>query len=127
MKKKKSFVWVSVFCILFIMSMICVLEADAAQLYGAKGKLTLLRVHALGSGFGPPQDKIDVEVVIRLDSKPGESFGFQLRDNNDDTAVRRAMFDLLRDAFKNNWTVYIDYWMDAGKKNGIVHRVSLTK
>lgn len=127
MKKRKSFAWVSVFCILLIMLTVCVLEADAAKLYSAKGKLTLLRVHALGSAFGPPQDKIDVEVVIRLDSKPGESFGFQLRDNNDDTAVRRAMFDLLRDAFKNNWTVSIDYWMDAGKKNGIVHRVALTK
>lgn len=125
MKKRKSIVWI--FCILFIVSMSLVLEANATTLYGAKGKLTLLRVHALGSGFGPPQDQIDVEVVIRLNSKPGESFGFQLRDNNNDTAVRRAMLDLLRDAFKNNWTVNIDYYMNPGKKNGILHRVWLTK
>ena len=98
----------------------------AAELLQTSGQLALLRVHALGSKYGPPQDQIDVEVVVKLANQPDKAFGFQLRDDAQGP-VRRAMLDIMRDAFAQNWTVTIDYFLDPGKQNGIVHRVWVVK
>jgi hypothetical protein len=95
-------------------------------LLGSSGRLTFLRVHDVGTGFGPPSDFIDVEVVVKLDSKPSNAFGFQLRNDNNRPA-RAGMLDLLRDAFNHNWVVAIDYNLDTGKTNGIIIRTALTK
>lgn len=92
----------------------------------ASGKVTLLRVHDVGTGFGPPTDFIDVEVVIGLDSQPGKFFGFQLR-NDANRNARRDMLNRLRDAFKNNRTVTIDYRSKAGKTNFVLFRVYLSR
>src|SRR5689334_7738059 len=90
------------------------------------GKITFLRVHDVGTGFGPPNDSIDVEVVVKLDSAPNNAFGFQLR-NDGNRPARAGMLDLLQDAFNNNWTVALDYNIDAGKANGVVIRTALLK
>ena len=97
-----------------------------ADLLQVTGELTFLRVHELGSGWGPPSDFLDVELVIRVDNAPGRAMGFQLRD---DAALpaRQGMLDLLRDAFNNGWTVVIDYGIDAGRSNGTLLRVALVK
>jgi hypothetical protein len=92
----------------------------------ASGKITLLRAHDVGTGYGPPSDFIDVEVVIQLDTRPGNSMGFQLR-NDDNRPAREGMLNLLRDAFNNDWTVTIDYEIDEGDNNGVIRRVWLTK
>jgi hypothetical protein len=101
------------------------LPAEQA-LIASTGKLTFLRVHDVGTGYGPPADFIDVEVVVKLDSQPGKSFGFQVRDDAQ-RAARQGMLDLLRDAFNNNWTVTLDYFIDDGKTNGTIIRVALSK
>jgi hypothetical protein len=90
------------------------------------GKTTFLRVHNRGTKFGPLSDQIDVEVVVQLDSTPGKSFGFQLR-NDAERPARQGMLDLLRDAFNHLWTVVLDYELAAGKKNGVIIRVALKK
>lgn len=90
------------------------------------GKLTFLRVHDVGTAFGPPTDRIDVEVVMKLSSQPDRAMGFQLR-NDANRPARQGMLDLLRDAFNHNWTVSVDYNLDAGRKNGVAIRVALTK
>lgn len=97
-----------------------------AAIRQASGKLTLLRVHDVGTGFGAGDDFIDVEAVIKLNTQPDLAFGFQLR-NDRNQPVRQGMLDLLRDAFNHNWTVTIDYEIDPNKKNGIIRRVWLTK
>jgi hypothetical protein len=97
-----------------------------AGLVESIGKVTLLRVHDVGTAYGPPTDKIDVEVIVWLDSQPGKAFGFQLRDDGNRPA-RQGMLDLLRDAFRNNWTVTIDYNIDPGKNNGVIIRTWVTK
>jgi hypothetical protein len=121
------------FGVIVLALVVCLtIPADAATL-NASGKVTLLRAHHKpGAKFGPPGDQLDVEVVIRLNTKPGKAFGFQLRDD-DKGPARRAMLDLLRDAFNNDWTVHIDYDIDPGndvsppKNNGEIIRVWLTK
>jgi hypothetical protein len=97
-----------------------------AALLQANGRITLLRVHNVGTRYGPPNDQIDVEVVVKLDTQSGKAFGFQLR-NDTNYPARQGMLNLLRDAFYNNWPVTIDYNIDPGKNNGVIIRVWLTK
>jgi len=88
----------------------------------AVGRVTLLRVHDVGTGYGPPTDFLDAEVIVKLDTQPGKAFGFRLRDNADE-AARRGMLDLLRDAFNHNWAVRIEYVQVAGLNNSKILRV----
>jgi len=92
----------------------------------SSGKLRLLRVHDVGTKFGPPTDQIDVEVVFGLDTEPARSIGFKLRNDSQGLA-RQGMLDILRDAFVNGLKVATDYELPAGKKNGVAIRVWLTK
>jgi hypothetical protein len=92
----------------------------------SSGKLTFLRVHEVGSKFGPPTDQIDVEAVLKLDSQPARAIGFQVRNDNN-RPVRQGMLDLLRDAFRHNLTVVVDYDLPTGKNNGVAIRVALQK
>jgi hypothetical protein len=103
-------------------------EIDAAPpppvLREQTGMITFLRVHDLGSGFGPPTDFLDVEAVIKLDASPNDAFGFQLR-NDRFRPSRQGMLDLLRDAFSRNHRVTIDYLIIPGRQNGVILRVAL--
>jgi hypothetical protein len=92
----------------------------------SSGKLTFLRVHDVGTRWGPPNDQIDVEVIVKLDSQPNHAYGFQLRNDNNRPA-RAGMLDLLRDAFNHSWTVAIDFNIDSGKTNGVIIRTALTR
>ncbi|MBL9035004.1 MAG: exo-alpha-sialidase [Rhodospirillaceae bacterium] len=87
------------------------------------GKLTMLRVHNVGTKFGPPDDQMDVEVVIRLDSEPGRSFGFQLRKNAEGEA-NEGMLALLRDAFDRDKRVRVEF-IRTGCASGRIIRVIL--
>jgi hypothetical protein len=91
----------------------------------ATGKLELLRVHDVGTKFGPPSDEIDVEVVFQLRDDE-RRIGFQLRTDKHRLA-RGGMLDILRDAFNHDWTVTADFEIELGKKNGEAIRVWLTK
>jgi hypothetical protein len=93
-----------------------------------QGKVTLLRVHDLGTRYGPPTDEIDAEVVIWLSTTQAqnEAYGFQLRNDNNGPS-RKGMLNILRDAFNLNWTVTTDVDLPDGKKNGIIRRVWITK
>lgn len=96
-------------------------EGAIGGLYGAEGKITLLRVHDVGTKYGPPNDQLDDEVIIRLDSRGDEAFGFQLRKDGDEKA-RKGMLDLLRLAYKNNRRIRIDYTR-KGCNTGEITRV----
>lgn len=86
----------------------------------ATGKITLLRVHELGSGYGPPNDFINVEVVIQLDSEPGKAFGFPLR-RGARYAANEAMLQIVRTAFEENTLITIDY-VYLNRSNSIMLR-----
>lgn len=90
------------------------------------GHVTSLRVNDIGDGFGPADDFIEVEAVAQLDTQEGKNFGFQLR-NDKNRPARQSMFDLLLDAFNNNWTVTLDCLIIPGKNNGTILQVTLTK
>lgn len=98
------------------------IDVSVVRLRQASGKISLLRVHDVGTGYGPPSDFIDAECIVQLDSQPGKAFGFQLR-TDDNVRVRKGMVLLLRDAFDRDKSVTIDYDIDLGHNNGIVRRV----
>ena len=102
-------------------------EMNTAPPFGsvlnAQGRITMLRAHDVGSGYGPPNDFLDVETVLWLDSMPGNSFGFQLRTDAN-MAARRGMFSLLRKAFTANRRISIDY-VRTGLRSGRIIRVML--
>lgn len=87
----------------------------------AAGRITMLRVHDVGTMYGPPTDPIDGEVVIQLDSDTDSAFGFKLRTGADLEAQRR-MFKILQDAFARNLRVEINYEV-TGPNNGRILRV----
>jgi len=91
-------------------------------LAAVEGKITMLRVHDVGTAYGRANDRIDVEVVIWLDSLPGRAFGFQLR-NDANRASHRGMLDLLRKALSREVRVRIDY-LRTGLRNGLIARAA---
>jgi hypothetical protein len=92
----------------------------------SEGKVKFLRVNEVGDSFGPAGDSIRVEAIVQLDTVPGKSFGFELR-NDRNRPAHQGMLDLLRDAFANNSTVLLDYFIPEGNNNGILFRVALIK
>jgi hypothetical protein len=92
---------------------------DSVQ--GAQGRVTLVRVHELGTGYGPPSDHIDAEVIIWLDTEPEKAFGFQLRGDERRRAAE-GMLAVLRDAFNHDRPVRIDF-VRSGCRTGRIIRV----
>ncbi len=86
-----------------------------------EGKLIFLRAHDVGTGFGPPIDFLNAEVVVKVDSEPVKAFGFQLRNDAKEEAHRR-MLDVLRDAFRRDQPVRIEYFR-TGLRHGVIFRV----
>lgn len=91
------------------------------QVTATEGRLTFLRVHDVGTMFGPPDDRIDAEVIVQLDSEPGRAFGFQLRGDANEAAAG-GMLWLLRDAFNHNRRVRIEF-VRTGCTVGRIYRV----
>lgn len=85
----------------------------------ASGQLTLLRVHEQGTKYGPPDDQIDAEVVVQLDTMPGYAFGFTLRADTAE-ASHAGMLDRLRDAFRKGRPVVIDYERTGFRNNRLI-------
>lgn len=118
---KPTVIIIAVFALLSVLAV----PANAA-LWESSGRVSLLRVHEVGSGYGPANDFIDVEVIVWLNTKPGMAFGFQLRDDANRPA-RQGMLDLLREALAHDYIVTIDYNITPGKNNGVITRVWITK
>jgi hypothetical protein len=104
-------------------------EVDTGNPLGSilavEGKITLLRVHDVGTGYGPPGDALDAEMIVVLDSKPQDYFGAQLRVGAQAEA-RMGMLEVLRKAFKNNTPVRIEYER-TGIHSGRMFRVMAIK
>ena len=83
-------------------------EFPKGSLEAARGRITLLRVHDVGTGYGPPYDFIDAEIIVWLDTEPEKAFGLQLRNDSDRPAAE-GMLALLRDSFNNDRPVRIEF------------------
>ncbi len=104
-----------------LFSLTSVFVSNAQKILNINGKVTMLRVHDVGTQYGDPANAIDAEVIFRISSKPDLGLGFTLR-NDTNLYAHQGMFTLLQEAYKNGWTIYVDY-KDTGKKNCIAFRV----
>jgi photosystem II stability/assembly factor-like uncharacterized protein len=96
-------------------------DSPVGSILALEGAVRELRVVGLGSMFGPPDDRIDAEVVFRLDTDQRLAFGFQLRNDTKEPA-RRGMLDVLRGAFRGNGRIRVEY-RRSGIRNNVVVRV----
>jgi hypothetical protein len=91
----------------------------------ARGHVTFLRVHD-AHGFGPNNDFLDAEIIFQLDTHPGRSFGFQMRDDASRPA-HEGMLAVLRDAFVHDLDVNINYRQELEKSNSVAFRIELRR
>jgi len=100
-------------------------EMQPEQQLGMKaaglGKITSIRLHEVGTGYGSPNDKIDADVIVTVDNIPNIALGFQLRKGPKE-GQQIAMLNILRDAFKTGRNVRIEY-KRTGYRIGIIQRV----
>lgn len=86
-----------------------------------QGRVAFLRVHPPGSGWGVVPDRLDGEVIVRLENSPELTFDLELPVNPDGPAGS-AMFAQLRQAFKDDYPVRIEY-RKTGLRIGRILRV----
>jgi hypothetical protein len=86
------------------------------------GRVTFLRVHEFGSGWGAPNDNLnDAEVIVRLDDDP-RTYGLGLR-LGEKLPAAQAMFALLQDAYNTDTPVTVEYEERPGSNNHYLFRV----
>jgi hypothetical protein len=91
---------------------------------GTIGKITYIRVSPHG-GYGAPQDHLNTQVVIKLDTKPDMAFGFELTAGSPDLPTNLAMLSILRDAYIHKFTISIGYWIEELKNTGVIDVIDL--
>lgn len=102
-----------------VMTVDVVVPPQPGQLGAAEGRINRLRVHARGTGYGPPERRLPQDCVLGLDSEPGATFGIDLAA----PGVGRRMFTFARDAMRRNQPVRLEYWSDTSY-GGRVLRIS---
>ena len=88
-----------------------------------EGKINFLRVHDVDTKFGPPNDVLDAEAIIQLDTKPGHYFGLQLRPDTKEV-TNSSSLKLIRTAFEAGLPVRIEY-IRNGIHSGRIIRTNL--
>ena len=93
---------------------------DTERVQRTTGRISMLRVHEVGTGYGSSTDPIEGEVIIQLDTHGKNGFGFPLRLDGGQM-THKGMLDLFRDAFSNDWSVQIEY-QKTGPSNATILR-----
>ena len=99
-------------------------DTPLGSVVATTGRITLLRVHDVATGFGPPDDRLDAEVIVQLDTERDKAFGFRLRADTAESKAR-AQLDQLRAAFTANRPVRLEY-QRTGCRTGRIIRVIQT-
>jgi photosystem II stability/assembly factor-like uncharacterized protein len=100
-------------------------DVPVGSVLSASGRIESLRVNDVGTGYGPPVDFFDGEIIVRLDSDRRNAFGFQLRPG-DEEAKHAAMLSDLQSAFSRRTPVTVEY-VRTGFRVGRVIRVILRR
>ena len=78
------------------------------------GKITLFRAQIKGLEIGPPNDRLDAEVLVTLDKEPDTVFGISY--HKEDPAAR-TMIETLREAYLHDMPVTIQAPLMPGRKH----------
>ena len=94
------------------------IDAPDSHSVEVKGKVTLYRVQVKGMDFGKDKDKVQAEVFVSLDSRPGIIYTLSLHDSKDGaSAVNQEMAETLRTAYVNKSPVTIYRQIAMGRDN----------
>jgi hypothetical protein len=88
------------------------------------GKLTFFRSQMKGLEIGPGNDRLDAEVLVGLDSQPGNIYGVRLHEDEPSAA---EMITTLREAYLRKIPVTIQVPVIPGRKNLNIFWVQLGK
>ena len=87
-----------------VMAVDIIVAPEPGAILATKGKIKMLRVHAQGTGYGPPDHRLYDDAMVILESNPRLAFGVDIND-----ADGQSMLNLLRLAFKMNNPVRLEY------------------
>ncbi len=85
------------------------------EIWGEESDVNMIRIHAKGSGYGPPDHMLTEDGIIKLEATPELAYGVDL--NN---AAGRAMLTLLVDAYKRDKRLSVNYQSKTAIGHSIV-------
>jgi hypothetical protein len=90
------------------------LRGEHAAMMTKSGKISLFRAQIKGLEIGPPNDRLDAEVLVTLDSQPDTVFGISY--HQEDPAAR-TMIETLREAYLHDMPVTLQAPSIPGRKH----------
>jgi hypothetical protein len=90
------------------------LRGEHGAMVTMSGKITLFRAQITGLEIGPPNDRLDAETLVTLDSQPDVVFGIPYHKEN---PAAQNMIDTLREAYLHNIPVTVQAPMMPGRKH----------
>jgi len=93
------------------MSFDVVVPPQPASIGTSVGRVSRIRVHRHGTGYGPPTERLPQDCVVSLDTEPGATFGIDI--SGPARAVGRGMLRLIRQAHADNASVRLEYQADT--------------
>lgn len=90
------------------------LRGEHAAMMTKSGKISLFRAQIKGLEIGPPNDRLDAEVLVTLDSQPDTVFGISY--HQEDPAAR-TMIETLREAYLHDMPVTLQAPLLPGRKH----------
>jgi hypothetical protein len=91
----------------------------------AEGRVVLLRAHDVGTKYGPPNDQVDADVIVVLDTEPEKAFGFRLRPDASEH-MARGQLALLRDAFNRRRSIRVEYERTGCRVGRIIRVIEMS-
>ena len=90
------------------------LRGEHAAMMTMTGKISLFRAQIKGLEIGPPNDRLDAEVLVTLDTQPDMVFGVAY--HQEDPAAR-TMIETLREAYLHDMPVTLQAPSLPGRKH----------
>jgi len=91
----------------------------------ASGKLITYRVQTEGMEFGSGSERLDAEVLVRLDSAPQKIFGVRLHQGSSPATI--AMVETLKEAYLRGLPVTLFHVQPPDRKNVNILWVELNR
>ena len=94
------------------------------QIRAETGTVAQVRVQELGDRYGPHTDLIKAELIVKLTNSP-MAFGLGLVDDNT-LSAHKASLNVLREAFKTNSRVRVEFSVNGPTTGRIIRVVRVT-
>jgi hypothetical protein len=90
------------------------LRGEHGAMVTMSGKISLFRAQITGLEIGPPNDRLDAEVLVTLDSEPDMVFGIPYHKEN---PAAENMITTLREAYLHDMPVTVQAPMMPNRKH----------